>query len=225
MPAARRDSSLYDFHPDADRILRRDVHDRHGRQPTKSLAPKYFYDDARQRVIRSHLRSARVLPHAHRAHDDAGRQRGDDGGAVWATQLPADRIRQPARAVKTARADARRWRPAAYMAGRHFTQRRCVQCCATNWLTAYPAVTVAAVCADYTRPLETARGWTPMPCAPPRDLFSGIDHWQFHARRGAGVFASMRAPARGAGRRHAGGRGSEKRPRGACMPPTTTRKA
>ena len=145
MPS-RTEFQFYDFHPDAEN-LRADVLSGLAR-PQKSLAPKYFYDARGSELFEAIC----ALPEYYPTRIELAMMQDSAGDMARRLGPQSLLIEYGAGSGRKTRVLIEALAPAAYMA--IDISRTALRQCAAELAAAYPAVRVAAVCADYTRPLQ-----------------------------------------------------------------------
>ncbi len=145
MPS-RTEFKFYDFHPDAEN-LRADVLNGLAR-PQKSLAPKYFYDARGSELFEAIC----ALPEYYPTRTEIAMMQ--ECAMEMASLLGPQclLIEYGAGSGRKTRMLIEALAPVAYMA--IDISRTALRQCAGELAAAYPAVRVAAVCADYSRPLQ-----------------------------------------------------------------------
>ncbi len=142
----RSESPFYDFHPDAE-SLRADVLNGLARSQ-KSLAPKYFYDARGSELFEAIC----ALPEYYPTRTELAMMQADAGDMARRLGPQSLLIEYGAGSGRKTRLLIEALAPAAYIA--IDISRTALRQCAEELAAAYPAVKVAAVCADYTRPLQ-----------------------------------------------------------------------
>ncbi len=137
---------FYDLHPGAENFRDDVVHGL--AQPRKALAPKYFYDARGSELFEAIC----DLPEYYPTRTELAMMQAD--ARDMARRLGPDclLIEYGAGSGRKTRVLIEALVPAAYVA--IDISRTALQQCATTLAAAYPAVKVAAVCADYSRPLD-----------------------------------------------------------------------
>ena len=145
MPS-RTEFQFYDFHPDAEN-LRADVLSGLAR-PQKSIAPKYFYDARGSELFEAIC----ALPEYYPTRIELAMMQASAGDMARRLGPQCLLIEYGAGSGRKTRVLIEALAPEAYMA--IDISRTALRQCAAELAAAYPAVRVAAVCADYTQPLQ-----------------------------------------------------------------------
>ncbi|MEQ1773216.1 MAG: L-histidine N(alpha)-methyltransferase [Burkholderiales bacterium] len=145
MPS-RTDCLFHDLHPDTENLLG-DVLNGLA-QPQKSLAPKYFYDARGSELFEAIC----VLPEYYPTRTELAMMQTSAADMACLLGPQCLLIEYGAGSGRKTRVLIEALAPAAYMA--IDISRTALRQCAAELAEAYPAVKVAAVCADYTRPLQ-----------------------------------------------------------------------
>jgi len=137
---------FHDLHPDTENLLD-DVLSGLA-QLQKSLAPKYFYDARGSELFEAIC----LLPEYYPTRTELAMMQVSAGEMARRLGLECLLIEYGAGSGRKTRVLIEALMPVAYMA--IDISRTALQQCAAELALAYPAVRVAAVCADYTRPLQ-----------------------------------------------------------------------
>jgi dimethylhistidine N-methyltransferase len=137
---------FYDLHPDAENLLD-DVLSGLA-QPQKSLAPKYFYDARGSELFEAIC----GLPEYYPTRTELAMMQAGAGDMAHRLGTQCLLIEYGAGSGRKTRVLIDALMPVGYMA--IDISRTALRQCAAEIAQAYPAVRVAAVCADYTRPLQ-----------------------------------------------------------------------
>ncbi len=145
MPA-RAEFLFHDLHPDTENLLD-DVLSGLA-QPRKSLAPKYFYDAVGSALFEAIC----TLPEYYPTRTELAMMQASAGEMARLLGPRCLLIEYGAGSGRKTRVLIEALMPPAYMA--IDISRTALRQCATALAAAYPLMRVAAVCADYTRPLQ-----------------------------------------------------------------------
>ncbi len=145
MPA-RAEYLFHDLHPDTENLLD-DVLSGLA-QPRKSLAPKYFYDAVGSELFEAIC----TLPEYYPTRTELAMMQASAGEMVRLLGPRCLLIEYGAGSGRKTRVLVEALAPPAYMA--IDISRTALRQCAAELAAAYPLMRVAAVCADYTRPLQ-----------------------------------------------------------------------
>jgi len=145
MPA-RAETLFHDLHPDTENLLG-DVLSGLA-QPRKSLAPQYFYDARGSELFEAIC----ALPEYYPTRTELAMMQASAGEMARLLGPQCLLIEYGAGSGRKTRVLIEALAPVAYMA--IDISRTALRQCATELAKAYPTVRVAAVCADYSRPLQ-----------------------------------------------------------------------
>jgi dimethylhistidine N-methyltransferase len=142
----RTEFLFHDFHPDTENLLS-DVLSGLA-QPRKTLAPKYFYDARGSELFEAIC----ALPEYYPTRTELAMMQACAGEMAALMGPQCLLIEYGAGSGRKTRVLIDAVAPVAYMA--IDISRTALKKCATELASAYPAVRLAAVCADYSRPLQ-----------------------------------------------------------------------